>query len=153
MFSMPSQRERSSGKMTSTFNPRNYIALLERDEIAPKIIETAAEYDQFLAIVERLIFKKQERTTEESTLLKLLVHLIKDYEEQVFDLENWSKTSPHELLQFLMEAKGIKQADLVGVLSDSSGLVSLIVNGKRAISKAQAKKLGEFFYIEPSVFI
>jgi HTH-type transcriptional regulator/antitoxin HigA len=139
--------------MTSTFNQKNYIALLERDEIAPKVIETEAEYNRFLAVAERLIFKKQDRTVEESTLLKLLVRLIKDYEEQVFDLENWSKTSPHELLQFLMEAKGIKQVDLVGVLSDSSGLVSSIVNGKRAISKAQAKKLGEFFNIEPGVFI
>jgi HTH-type transcriptional regulator / antitoxin HigA len=139
--------------MTITFNYKNYIALLERDEIAPKVIETEAEYQRFLAVAERLIFKRQDRTAEETTLLKLLVKLIKDYEEEVFDLENWSKTSPHELLQFLMEAKGIKQADLIGVLSDSSGLVSSIVNGKRAISKAQAKKLGDFFNIESGVFI
>jgi HTH-type transcriptional regulator / antitoxin HigA len=139
--------------MTNTFNQKHYLALLERDDIAPKVIETEAEYQRFLAVAERLIFKKQNRTTEETTLLKLLVKLIKDYEEEVFDLENWSKTSPHELLQFLMEAKGIKQVDLVGVLSDSSGLISSIVNGKREISKAQAKKLGEFFNIEPSVFI
>jgi HTH-type transcriptional regulator / antitoxin HigA len=139
--------------MTITFNQKNYIALLERDEIAPKVIETEAEYQRFLAVAERLIFKRQDRTAEETTLLKLLVKLIKDYEEEVFDLENWSKTSPHELLQFLMEAKGIKQADLIGVLSDSSGLVSSIVNGKRAISKAQAKKLGDFFNIESGVFI
>jgi HTH-type transcriptional regulator / antitoxin HigA len=139
--------------MMSTFNQKSYIALLERDDIAPKVIETEAEYNRFLAVAERLIFKKQDRTVEETALLKVLVRLIKDYEEEVFDLENWSKTSPHDLLQFLMEAKGIKQVDLVGVLSDSSGLVSSIVNGKRAISKAQAKKLGDFFNIEPSVFI
>jgi HTH-type transcriptional regulator / antitoxin HigA len=139
--------------MTITFNQKNYIALLERDEIAPKVIETEAEYQRFLAVAERLIFKRQDRTAEETTLLKLLVKLIKDYEEELFDLENWSKTSPHELLQFLMEAKGIKQADLIGVLSDSSGLVSSIVNGKRAIGKAQAKKLGDFFNIESGVFI
>lgn len=139
--------------MTNTFNQKNYIALLERDEIAPKVIETVAEYENFLAVAERLIFKKQERTNEETILLKLLVQLIKNYEEKAFDIENWSKTSPHQLLQFLMEARGIKQADLVGVLSDSSGLVSSIVNGKREISKAQAKKLGEFFNIESGVFI
>jgi HTH-type transcriptional regulator / antitoxin HigA len=139
--------------MMSTFNQKSYIALLERDDIAPKVIETEAEYNRFLAVAERLIFKKQDRTVEETALLKVLVRLIKDYEDEFFDLENWSKTSPHDLLQFLMEAKGIKQVDLVGVLSDSSGLVSSIVNGKRAISKAQAKKLGDFFNIEPSVFI
>jgi HTH-type transcriptional regulator / antitoxin HigA len=33
------------------------------------------------------------------------------------------------------------------------GLISLIVNGKREISKAQAKKLGELFNISPSALI
>jgi HTH-type transcriptional regulator / antitoxin HigA len=101
----------------------------------------------------RLVFKKQADTVEESALFKLLVKLIKDYEEETYSLKEWSKTSPHELLQHLMEARGMKQVDLVGVLSPSKGLVSSIVNGKRAISKAQAKKLGEVFNISPSVFI
>jgi HTH-type transcriptional regulator / antitoxin HigA len=82
-----------------------------------------------------------------------LVKLIKDYEEETYNLKEWSKTSPHELLQHLMEARGMKQVDLVGVLSPSKGLVSSIVNGKRSISKAQAKKLGEIFNISASVFI
>jgi HTH-type transcriptional regulator / antitoxin HigA len=52
-----------------------------------------------------------------------------------------------------MDARGMKQVDLVGILSPSRGLVSSIVNGKRAISKAQAKKLGELFNISSSAFI
>jgi HTH-type transcriptional regulator / antitoxin HigA len=52
-----------------------------------------------------------------------------------------------------MEARDMKQVDLVGILSPSKGLVSSIVNGKRSISKTQAKKLGELFNISPSVFI
>ncbi len=47
----------------------------------------------------------------------------------------------------------MKQVDLVGVLNLSKGVVSLIVNGKRAISKAQAKKLGEIFNISAGAFI
>jgi HTH-type transcriptional regulator / antitoxin HigA len=35
----------------------------------------------------------------------------------------------------------------------SKGVVSEVVNGKRAISKAQAKALGEFFNVNPGVFI
>ena len=123
------------------------------ERIIPKIIETKEEYEQFLAVVERLVFKKQADTVEEAALFKLLVKLIKDYEEETYNLKEWSKTSPHELLQHLMEARGMKQVDLVGVLSPSKGLVSSIVNGKRAISKAQAKKLGEIFNISASVFI
>ncbi len=139
--------------MTHTINRADYLDMLDRDRIIPKIIETKEEYEQFLAVVERLVFKKQADTVEEAALFKLLVKLIKDYEEETYNLKEWSKTSPHELLQHLMEARGMKQVDLVGVLSPSKGLVSSIVNGKRAISKAQAKKLGEIFNISASVFI
>ena len=139
--------------MIPTISRANYLDMLERDRIIPKIIETKEEYEQFLAVVERLVFQKQAYTIEESALFKLLVKLIKDYEEETYNLKEWSKTSPHELLQHLMEARGMKQVDLVGVLSPSKGLVSSIVNGKREISKAQAKKLGEIFNISASVFI
>lgn len=136
-----------------TISRENYLSLLDRDRIIPKIIENHEEYEQFLAVVERLVFKKQAHTPEENVLFKLLVELIKDYEEETYNLKEWSKTSPHELLQHLMEARGMKQVDLVGVLSPSKGLVSSIVNGKREISEAQAKKLGEIFNISASVFI
>jgi HTH-type transcriptional regulator / antitoxin HigA len=139
--------------MIHTINRANYLDMLDRDEIIPKIIETKEGYDQFLAVVERLVFKKEDDTLEEAALFKLLIKLIKDYEEETYSLKEWSKTSPHELLQHLMEARGMKQVELVGVLSPSKGLVSSIVNGKRQISKTQAKKLGEIFNISPSVFI
>ncbi len=59
---------------------------------------------------------------------------------------------PHELLQHLMESSHTRKADLVGLIS-SRGVVSEVVNGKRAISKAQAKTLGEFFKVSPGLFI
>jgi hypothetical protein len=34
--------------MTTTINRRNYIDLLDRVEIVPKVIETESEYDRFL---------------------------------------------------------------------------------------------------------
>jgi HTH-type transcriptional regulator / antitoxin HigA len=61
-------------------------------------------------------------------------------------------SQPHEILQHIMESSATRQADLVGVVG-SSGVVSEIVNGKRAISKAQAKALGEYFKVLPSLFI
>ncbi|WP_309739660.1 MULTISPECIES: transcriptional regulator [unclassified Chamaesiphon] len=139
--------------MTHTISQENYIDILERDRIIPKIIETKEEYEQFLTEAEKLISKKQHRTIEETVLFRLLVKLIKDYEEETYLLKEWSQTAPHELLQHLMAARDMKQVDLVGVLSPSKGLVSSIVNGKRAISKAQAKKLGEIFNISASAFI
>jgi HTH-type transcriptional regulator / antitoxin HigA len=139
--------------MTPTINREQYIGLLNQDQIIPKIIETEEEYEHFLAVAERLISKKNTRTPEETVLFRLLVKLIRDYEETAYSLEEWSQTAPHLLLQHLMEARGMKQVDLVGVLSPSRGLVSSIINGKRQISKNQAKKLGELFNISSSVFI
>jgi HTH-type transcriptional regulator/antitoxin HigA len=57
-----------------------------------------------------------------------------------------------EVLLHLMSANNRKQADLVGKIV-SKGVVSEIVNGKRSISKAQGKILGEILNVSPSVFI
>ncbi|MEM6611175.1 MAG: transcriptional regulator [Cyanobacteria bacterium P01_C01_bin.72] len=119
----------------------------------PKIIETKAEYEEYLAIAENLVAKRNNRTPEETTLFRLLVRLIEDYEEKILELEEWSNLSPHEILQHLLESSHTKQADLVGIISPSKGLISLIVNGERAISKEQAKKLGAYFKVSPSLFI
>jgi HTH-type transcriptional regulator / antitoxin HigA len=73
--------------MTTTISRKHYIELLNQDRIIPKIIETQEEYDHFLAITERLISKKQTRTSEETILFRLLVKLIRDYEEETYSLQ------------------------------------------------------------------
>jgi HTH-type transcriptional regulator / antitoxin HigA len=131
--------------MILTFDRVTYGNLLA--EIAPKAIETEEEYDRLLAVAERLTFAKN-RTPEERALYKLLVTLIEVYETENYPIES----DPHEILQHIMESSGTRQADLVGIIG-SSGVVSEVVNGKRAISKAQAKALGDYFKISPSLFI
>ncbi|BAZ46168.1 putative transcription regulator with HTH domain protein [Chondrocystis sp. NIES-4102] len=143
----------TNGKMTPTINLQKYFRLLDELQLIPKIIENEAEYEQYLAISENLIAKKDDRTTEETALFRLLVKLIEDYEEQTFALKQWQNIPPHFILQHLLESSGTKQSDLVGIVSPSKGLISSIVNGKRAISKQQAKKLGVFFKVSPSLFI
>ena len=132
--------------MTLTFDGATYSKLLA--EIAPRAIETQEEYDRLLAVAERLTFAKN-LTPEERALYKLLVTLIEVYETENYPMD---KSEPHEILQHIMESSGTRQADLVGIIG-SSGVVSEVVNGKRAISKAQAKALGDYFKISPSLFI
>ncbi len=129
-----------------TFDKATYSNLLA--EIAPKAIESEEEYDRLLAVAERLTFAKNS-TPEERVLYKLLVTLIEVYETENYPID---KPEPHEILQHIMESSGIRQADLIGIIG-SSGVVSEVVNGKRAISKAQAKALGDYFKISPSLFI
>ena len=47
----------------------------------------------------------------------------------------------YSMLEFLMDRQDVTQADLIGGLG-SSGAVSEVVNGKREISKMQARVLG-----------
>jgi HTH-type transcriptional regulator/antitoxin HigA len=137
---------RATGKMILTFDQDAYRNLLA--EVAPKVIETEEEYDRTLAVVEQLTFKKN-RTPEEQALHKLLVTLIEVYETQNYPMD---QSAPHEILQHILESSGTRQADLVGVIG-SSGVVSEVVNGKRSISKAQAKALGDYFKVSPTLFI
>jgi HTH-type transcriptional regulator/antitoxin HigA len=51
-----------------------------------------------------------------------------------------------------MESSRTRQVNLVGEIG-SSGVVSQIVNGKRGISKRQAKLLGDRFKVSPELFI
>lgn len=130
-----------NGKMMLTFDRATYSSLLA--EVAPKVIETEDEYDRLLVIAERLTFAKNS-TPEERILYKLLVTLIEVYEAENYPIES----EPHEILQHIMESSGTRQADLVGIIG-SSGVVSEVVNGKRSISKAQAKALGDYFKVSP----
>jgi len=132
--------------MTLTFNQAVYRSLLA--EVAPKVIETEQEYDRILAVAEQLTFKKN-RTPEEQALYKLLVTLIETYETHNYPM---TQAAPHEILQHILESSGICQADLVGVIG-SSGVVSEVLNGKCSISKAQAKALGDYFKVSPTLFI
>ena len=132
--------------MTLTFDETTYSNLLA--QASPKLIETEVEYERLLALTEQLHFTKN-RTVEEQVLYKLLVTLVKLYESKHYPTP---ELEPYEILQQMMEASGTRQVDLVGTIG-SSGVVSEIINGKRTISKAQAKILGERFRVSPSVFL
>lgn len=134
------------GKMTSTINLEIYSNLLTKT--LPKVIETETEYEQTLTKVEQLIFAKNN-TPEELNLLKLLVLLVEEYEAENYPLEI---AKPHEILQHLMESNNIRQADLVGIIG-SRGVISEVVNGKRSISKNQAKAIAQFFQVSAELFI
>jgi HTH-type transcriptional regulator/antitoxin HigA len=132
--------------MTISLDKTTYSQLLV--EYQPKVITTEAEYDQALETVEKLM-ADQQRTPEQTAILQLLVTLIEEFETKHYPIE---PSSPHAMLEHLMDARGIKQSDLVGIIG-SKGVISEVVNRKRAISKAQAKALGELFNVSPALFI
>lgn len=117
-------------------------------EILPKVIESDEEFDRLVEHLERLTFKR-DASAEENALASLLEKLIVAYDDEHYPFPN---VAPDRMVRFLMEQRGLKQADLVQLLG-SRAQVSDLVNGKRGISKAQAKKLAEYFHVSPELFI
>lgn len=113
----------------------------------PAVVETETENERLLAIVEPMM--RRELSPEEERLFDLLVKLIEDFEQRHYPM---GQSSPLETLQFLMEQRGLRQRELVPLFG-SSGVASEVINGRRAISKKQAKALGEFFHVSPELFI
>lgn len=118
-------------------------------KIRPKIIETDEEFDRMAALLEQLTIPQRELSPEEDALANLLEKLVVDYDDLHYAIPD---APPHEMVKFLMDQKGLIQADLVPLLG-SRAQVSDLVNGKRGISKAQAKKIAEFFKISVELFI
>ena len=75
--------------------------------------------------------------------------LIESHEEKHYALDS---STPHTRLVSLMEEHGLRQRDLLPVFG-SRGVASEVVNGKRAISKAQAKRLARLFHVPADLFL
>lgn len=117
---------------------------------APRVIKPEEENERALAIVESLLKKGEKNLTpEEDELLDLLTDLIHDFEEKAYPIP---KSEPHEMVAFLLEQRGLTPKDLWPVIGSKSR-VSEILAGKRSISKAQAKKLADFFHVRADLFI
>lgn len=127
-----------------------YGALLA--DTLPAVITTEEENDRAIEVVNRIMSKGEgNNSPEELRLMGLLVVLIENYEEKAYP-QIGSTSSPASVLKSLMQEHHLVQTDLVDIFS-SQGTLSQILNGKRGVSKAQAKKLGLRFHLPADVFI
>lgn len=132
---------------TVTLKERRYRDLL--GDALPVVIRTESEYRRLLDRAGRLMEKPEPKISEEEgRLLELLAMLIEAYEDRVRPLP---QTEPHKMLRYLLEEKGLKPSDLGAVLPKSR--VSEILNGKRGISKEQAKQLARLLHVPVEIFL
>jgi HTH-type transcriptional regulator/antitoxin HigA len=127
---------------------KKYAALLGR--FLPMPIETAAQRDAAVKAIEKLISRRDLATPEQDRLLKLLSVLVEKYEEREEPRE--TEMSPRESLLFFMDQHGLRQRDLLQVFGSRS-TVSDVVNGKRGITKDQAKGLAQLFHTSVEHFL
>jgi HTH-type transcriptional regulator/antitoxin HigA len=112
-------------------------------------LRTEKQYDKAVKLLDQLIDKVSEKPNDTlESLIDILGTLIEDYEnrhvpEPVGD--------PISSLKHFMEEHNLRQSDLSEI--GSQGVVSEILNGKRALNVAQIKALSKRFNVSPAVFI
>ena len=134
---------------------QRYGALLA--EARPRIIETSEEHDRMLALAESLMEKGDALGEEEQQLLALVVLLIEAYEIHFAnnDDEDEDETEPppppHVALERLMFSHGLAVDDVAHVFGNPH-MAREVLEGKRDISRRQAKELGKFFRVPARLF-
>ena len=127
--------------------PATYQSLLV--DTVPKRIETDEEYDRLHHHLSTLM-RLTKRSAAETDLFHLLAVLIEDYDRR--NALPTDDATPAERLRYLLEVSGKTPADLLSAFGQRSH-VNEALNGKRAISATQARKLGELFHLKPGYFL
>ncbi len=130
-----------------TFNTIKYGELLS--ETLPSTIETEADRQRVLPIINNLMRKGEKLSPEESRLLRLLASLVAAYETKTFAIE---PLAPEVLLKTLLEEREMRQKDLLPIFG-SEGIISDTLAGRRGIGKKKAQELAEFFSVSYKLFL
>lgn len=102
-----------------------------------KIIKTPEDHKDALGQLEELMLADPAPGTDDDEKLQLLAFLIGDYEKRTVKIP---RASPAEVIQFVMEQRGLKQQDLVPYIGPKSR-VSEVLSGKRELTLKMIRAL------------
>ena len=129
-----------------------YFDLVRRFPL--RAIRTDADCDYANEILKELVACADDPglSAGERDYADALNQLIGVYEDKHFPIEKAFK-SPLEALKYLMEQQGMTSGELGELLGSGKGQASLILNGKRELSKANIRALAERFKVSPAAFL
>lgn len=114
---------------------------------APHVIHSDEQLERYTDALFELTAKRR-RTRAEDEAVALLTLLIERYESERYPVPD---ASPAEVLRFLMESNQLTQRDLAKELG-SETTVSLVLSGKRSLTRRQIERLSQRFHVSPAVF-
>jgi len=117
--------------------------------IEPKIIKTEAQYQAYLAEVDRLATDDPASGTPDGDRLELLAKLVEDYEKERF---KFKRPDPIAAIRFRMEERGLRQKDLAQMLGGKNR-VSEVLARKRPLTLAMVRALNDSLHISAELLI
>ena len=121
-----------------------YLELIQRFPLRP--IRSEEQLDAAIKVIDSLI-DLPTLSAPEQDYLDVLSGLVEEYEDEHEPPPE--PTTPGEMLQFLLEIKGLQ----VGVVAKGAGVAEAtlaeVLSGKRKLTRGQIGKLARFFHVEP----
>jgi HTH-type transcriptional regulator/antitoxin HigA len=114
---------------------------------APHLIHSEKELAAYTDALFHLT-GKAKRTAAEEEAIALLTVLIERYESEHYPIP---EATPADVLRFLLDSNGLTQRDLADELGSES-TVSLVLAGKRPLTRNHIARLSARFGVSPAVF-
>jgi HTH-type transcriptional regulator/antitoxin HigA len=147
----PATKPRPAGTRPANGRPAPvYLALIDRFPLRP--LRSARDYDAAVAVLDTLAVRPEGSLDPgEQDYLDTLTMLVEAYDQEHHD---WpaQQRDPLSMLKYLMQESGMTQAEL-GRLLGNRALASLILNGRRQLSKSHIRKLADHFKVSPALFL
>jgi len=118
-------------------------------EYTPRTIRSQAQYERVLGQADQLM-RKRKLTRAEDDLLELLSSLVSQYEQNRFPAPD---VAPGEIVAHLIESRDVTKAEVARATGIPRQTITHIVNGSRAVSKANRAKLARYFHVSPDLFL
>lgn len=126
----------------------SYFNLVREFPLVP--LKDEAHYNAAVSFLEALAVRDEYRLDEgQKAYLGALTQFVGDYEDQRYRIEA-SHMTPIDMLKHLMAESGMTPMDL-GSLLGSRSVASLVLNGKRGLSKTHIAVLSEHFRVDPGL--
>ena len=113
----------------------------------PHVIHSDKELAEYTEMLFNLTAKSRH-TRAQTNQIELLTLLIERYEDEHCPIPD---ASPADVLRFLIEHNGLSQRDLIPELGNEA-TVSLVLSGKRQLTREHIEKLSHRFHVSPAVF-
>ena len=123
-----------------------YVELIRQFPLRP--IRSDDELDEAIRVVDSLV-GRPALPPEEQDYLLVLSDLVERYEAEAHPI---APLSDADMLQHLIEAKGVPQTEVARATGIADSTISEVLSGKRSLNRTHIGKLARYFAVSPEVF-
>jgi HTH-type transcriptional regulator/antitoxin HigA len=115
--------------------------------------ESEAQYLELVELLDDLTDRYDCNLEPYASLFDLLANYADEWEAENEPELKHPDVAPNQMLAYLMEDRGVSQYQIAQTGLVDQGNLSRILSGKRGVSKQLAKRLAEYFDVDPNLSI